>query len=297
MTMPLEELQRTMCKAVMQPLTADEEMQPRDTTGRWSGRAMDEVAAEFIAPNNRLTAFERLEIYNRQYWFRIQSAFHEDFPGLRAVVGSERFEALMNAYLAQHPSRSFSLRNLGSKLCGWLIENPQYAGRRAGLALDVVRVEWAYIEAFDNAERRPLNTEEVAAIHGDSRLALQPHLQLLALSYPADDLVLAMHQRQRRETSEAGTRPEVDDEEEGAPLRLHKRPTWLAVHRSDYSVYYKRLSQPEYRVLAGLRDELTLARALEAGFAGSRLSMATQLSRVREWFATWAQLGWICVPE
>lgn len=297
MTMPLEELQRTMCAAVMQPLTAEEEMQPRDTTGRWSGRAMNDVAAEFIAPNDRLTAFERLEIYNRQYWFRIQYAFHEDFPGLRAVVGPERFEALMNAYLAQHPSRSFTLRNLGSKLCNWLTENPQYAGRRAALALDVTRVEWAYIEAFDNAERRPLNAEEVAAVNGDSRLALQPHVQLLALNYPADDLVLEMHQREQRETSEAGTRPELDEEEEMAPIRLRKRATWLAVHRSDFSVYYKRLSSPEYRMLTALREGRTLAEALESGFAGSRLSAAAQLSRVREWFAAWAQLGWICAPE
>ena len=36
--MNLEELQRTMGAAVMQPLTADEEMQPRDQTGRWNGR-------------------------------------------------------------------------------------------------------------------------------------------------------------------------------------------------------------------------------------------------------------------
>jgi hypothetical protein len=74
--MNLEDLQRTMGAAVMQPLTADEEMQPQDITGRWNGRAMAEVAGEFIAPNSRLTAFERLEIYNRQYWFRLQTAFN-----------------------------------------------------------------------------------------------------------------------------------------------------------------------------------------------------------------------------
>lgn len=295
--MNLEDLQRTMCAAVMQPLTADEEMQQRDTTGRWSGRPMDEVAAAFIAPNDRLTAFERLEIYNRQYWFRLQTAFLEDFPALRSVVGPARFEALMNAYLAAHPSRSFTLRNLGSKLYEWLKNNPQYAGRRAALALDVVRVEWACIVAFDDAERKSLSLEEISAVGGDSRLALQPYVQLLALTYPADDLVLEMHQRQRREASEAGTRPEMHEEEASAPLRLRKQPTWLAVHRADFSLYYKRLSQAEYRMLTALRDGQTLAEALEAGFAGSRLAIATKLSRVRDWFANWAELGWIGSPE
>jgi hypothetical protein len=294
--MNLEDLQRTMCAAVMQPLTADEEMQSHDLTGRWNGRAMSEVAEEFIAPNSRLTAFERLEIYNRQYWFRLQSAFNEDFPGLRSVVGAERFETLMNAYLAAHPSRSFTLRNLGSKLHNWLTQNPQYAGRRLALALDVISVEWACIEAFDNAEFAPLTSEEVAAVNAESHLALQPHVQLLALQYPADELVLDMHKRQKRESSEAGARPESHDEEAYTPLRLSKRATWLAIHRVDFSLYYKRLTQSEYRTLTALREGRTLQEALEAGFAGSRLAIATRLNLVRTWFANWAQLGWICKP-
>jgi hypothetical protein len=295
--MNLEDLQRTMGAAVMQPLTTDEEMQPRDITGRWNGRPMAEVASEFVAPNSRLTSFERLEIYNRQYWFRLQTAFNEDFPALRAVVGADRFEALMNAYLAVHPSRSFTLRNLGSKLLDWLTQNPQYAGRKQALALDVVRVEWACIEAFDNAERAPLSAEEVATVGADSQLALQPYVQLLALQYPADDLVLDMHQHQKRESSEAGTHPESMDEESYQPLRLRKRATWLAIHRSDLSLYYKRLTQPEYRTLFALRDGHTLPAALEAGFADSRLAIAMQLSLVRQWFTNWAELGWICKQQ
>jgi len=295
--MNLEDLQRTMGAAVMQPLTADEEMQPQDTTGRWNGRAMAEVAGEFVAPNSRLTAFERLEIYNRQYWFRLQTAFNEDFPALKAVVGAERFESLMNAYLAAHPSRSFTLRNLSSKLLVWLTQNPQYAGRRQALALDVVRVEWACIEAFDNAERAPLSAEEVATVGADSQLALQPYVQLLALQYPADDLVLDMHQHQKRESSEAGTRPEAMEEEPYQPLRLRKRATWLAIHRADLSLYYKRLTRSEYTTLCALRDGQTLPAALEAGFAGSRLAIGMQLNLVRQWFTNWAELGWICKQQ
>jgi hypothetical protein len=292
--MNLEDLQRTMGAAVMQPLTADEAMQPRDISGRWNGRAMAEVAGEFIAPNSRLTSFERLEIYNRQYWFRLQTAFNEDFPALKAVVGAERFESLMNAYLAAHPSRSFTLRNLGSKLLDWLTQNPQCAGRRQALALDVVRVEWACIEAFDNAERAPLSAGEVAAIGAASQLALQPYVQLLALQYPADDLVLDMHQHQKRESSEAGTRPETIEEEPYQPLRLRRRATWLAIHRADLSLYYKRLARSEYLTLSALRDGQTLPEALEAGFAGSRLAIGMQLNLVRQWFTNWAELGWIC---
>jgi hypothetical protein len=296
--MNLQELQREMAAAVMQPLTSDESMQESDTIGRWQGRAMDEVASEFIRPNDRLTSFERLEIYNRQYWFRLQNAFAEDFPALHSVVGSSRFEVLANAYLTAHPSRSFTLRNLGSHLHAWLSENPSYAGRRVALALDVVSIEWACIEAFDNAELLPLSPADAAGIGAESRLRLQPHLQLLALNYPADELVLEMHRNQKRESTEAGARQnDTGMEETVEPLRLNKRPTWLAIHRSDYSLYYRRLSKGEFLTLSALRRGLTLSQAIDAGFERSRVSISNRARLLQQWFANWAELGWICAPE
>src|ERR1700676_3597863 len=97
-TMGLEALQRAMAAAVMMPLTADEEMRSHAA----DGREMADVAAEFIAPNSRLTPFERLEIYNRQYWYRVLSALAEDFPALRAVVGAKAFDTISVAYLEEH---------------------------------------------------------------------------------------------------------------------------------------------------------------------------------------------------
>ena len=290
-SMSLAELQREMAAAVMMPLTSDEEMRP--TAG--DGRAMTEVAASFIAPNSRLSAFERLEIYNRQYWFRVLHALAEDFPALRAVVGASRFEALSVAYLTAYPSRSFTLRNLGSKLVDWLTANPEWTGRRHALAIDVARVEWGFVEAFDNAERTPLTLDQIATLDGGSRLALQPHVRLLALGYPADDIALALHQKEKRQTSEAGVKHE---EEAPARLpRLRRRPTWVVAHRVDFNVYYRRLEREEYLTLVAIRDGRTLAEALDAGFAGSRIAEGRRPQRVREWFGMWAELGWICAPD
>ncbi|MGB7265239.1 MAG: DNA-binding domain-containing protein, partial [Terracidiphilus sp.] len=163
--MDLAQLQREMAAAIMQPLTPDEQMRANAP----DGRPMEALAESFIAPNSRLTAFERLEIYNRQYWFRVLGALAEDFPGLRAVVGGRRFEAISIAYLSEHPSRSFTLRNLGSQLPAWLDVHPDQAGRRHRLAVDVARIEWAFVEAFDSAERAPLTVDQIATLDGDSR--------------------------------------------------------------------------------------------------------------------------------
>ncbi len=291
--MSLVDLQREMAAAVMMPLTADEEM--RATAP--DGRAMEEVAASFIAPNSRLNPFERLEIYNRQYWFRVMGALAEDFPALRAVVGGRQFEALSIAYLTAHPSRSFTLRNLGSKLVEWLAAHPQWTGRRQALAVDVAQVEWAFVEAFDEAENTPLTIEQIATLDGASQLALQPHVRLLALNYPADDIALALHSREKRQTSEAGVKHEEDIEPPARLPRLRRRSTWVAAHRLDFAVYYRRLEREEYLTLAAIREGESLGAALDAGFADSRLPEAQRPLRVQQWFATWAELGWICAPD
>jgi hypothetical protein len=255
------------------------------------------VAASFIAPNSRLTAFERLELYNRQYWLRILGSLAEDFTAVRALVGATRFQELSVAYLTAHPSRSFTLRNLGSKLVDWLIANPQWTGRRHALAVDLARVEWAFVEAFDNAERTPLTLDQIATLDAGSRLALQPHVQLLALSYPADDIALALHSKDRKQTSEAGVTHDDGDEEPVHLPKLRRRATWVAAHRVDLNVYYRRMEQEEFLTLAAIRDGHTLDAALEAGFAGSALQETHRPGRVRKWFTTWAELGWICAPD
>jgi hypothetical protein len=291
--MNLEALQREMAAAVMLPLTPDEQMRARTP----EGRSTAEIAASFIAPNSRLTAFERLEIYNRQYWFRVLGALAEDFAALSAVVGARAFEKLSIAYLTAHPSRSFTLRNLGSHLPEWIAANPQLAGRRQRLAIDVARIEWAFIEAFDNAENTPLTLDQIATLDANSRLALQPHLRLVALDYPADELVLGLHHRERRQTSEAGVKHEETPDAPAKLPRLRRRSTWLAAHRVDLAVFYRRLEREEFLTLAAIRQGLPLAEALAAGLAESRLSDSRRAQKVREWFATWAELGWICAPD
>jgi hypothetical protein len=291
--MNLESIQRAMAAAVMRPLTAADGMQSQAA----DGRATADVAASFIAPNSRLNAFERLEIYNRQYWFRVLTGLAEDFVALRAVLGSRKFATLSVAYLAEHPSRSYTMRNLGSQLPAWLAAHPEFAGRRHSLAVDIAKIEWAFVVAFDSAERTPLTVAQIAALDGSSLLALQPHLELMELNYPAEDLVLELHQREKRQTSEAGV---GSDEEEKKPAklpRIRRKPTWLAAHRVKYSVYYLRLERDAGLILDALSHGHTLAEAIEAGFADSRIPPARRAASLQKWFNQWAELGWICARD
>lgn len=285
----LLELQRRVAAAVMHPLTAGEGM--RRT--RRDGTSNSAEANALIRPNDRLSSFDRLEIYNRQYWFRLYSSFEEDFPGLKAIVGAKRFERLMRDYLTTSPSRSFSLRNLGSGLEAWLMANPGYLGPRSALARDMARLEWAHIEAFDSAHLPLLDPDELASIGEDSVLDLQPHLRVLALQYPVEDLLIEL--RHEEGSSDAASNSATTERHTKRGRRvasLKSERIYLAVHRHENSVYYKRLEAEEYRLLAALLAGQSLGQAIHSAFAGGNIDEEEQAAALQHAFASWMAMGW-----
>ena len=286
----LKALQRRLADAVMRPLTPRIRMQKTWT----DGRPMKEVAAEFIKPNDRVSSFERLEIYNKQYWFRLLDSFYEDFPGLLAVLGDKKFAALAEKYLRRHPSTSFTLRNLGSRLEEFLRRNPRLTAPRGRLALDMARFEWAQVEAFDN-ESRPVLTED--DVHGRDpatlRLTLQPYVILLKLDYPVDDFLIAV-KRGGSLRGEASNAVELNRHASVSKRpRLPKpRKTFLAVHRVDNDLYYKKLEPEAHKILMNVRLGMTLEKACAKALDKTFDANVNWPGKIREWFANWTSLGW-----
>ncbi len=283
--MKLAGLQRRVAAAIMSPLTGSDSLAPRTA----AGRSMRAEAGELIKPNDRLTAFERLEIYSRSYWFRLLDSLQEDFPGLAAVLGVRAFGRCARAYLAACPSRSFTMRNLGSRLPGWLRKHPEFAGPVPELAIDMARLEWAHVEAFDGPEVKPLGPEDLLELTPGMKLALQPHITLLALRYPVDDIRIeaAGLQREHDATSNA-----VSGQRRTALTcrfrRTRPEPVHLAVHRMGDSVYYRRMERDEFRVLGALGAGKTVGEALAV--CDDALA-----PKVEGWFAGWAEAGWLWV--
>ena len=62
---------------------------------------------------------------------------------------------------------------------------------RAALAVDMARLEWADIDAFDGLADDGLRLEDLAGANAARlRLRLQPYIHLLDLRYPVDDLLI-----------------------------------------------------------------------------------------------------------
>lgn len=276
-----------MGAAVTRPLTSADGLQ-----SKWiDGRPMDKVAAEFVKPNDRMTSFERLELYNRMYWFRLFDAIQDDCPGLRAALGERAFWRLAQAYLEARPSRSFTLRNLCSRLVDFIGDHPRLTAPRTALAIEVARFEWAQTVAFDGEALPVVSASDFGKKPASRiRMGLQPYVTLLDLKHPIDTFVISVKRRQVMR-SEASNTP---DSSAPAPRAARKLPlprrsrTFVAVHRHNNRLFYKRLDPAAYRILDSLSRGQSLERAVAAG--GPKVKPA----QVRKWFTTWMALGWFC---
>lgn len=279
----LAQLQRAVAGVIMAPLTPRGNMQKKSRL----------TVERFIKPNDRLTSVERLQLYNRQYWYRLKDCFYDDYPGLIAIIGERRFSALTVAYLAKYPSTSFTLRNLGQYLERFLVEEPQWIKSHRAMALDMARFEWARIVAFDGEESPVVTADDLLDTPPEKlRLRLQPYLSLLELKYPLDEFLLAVKQLNtealRGEASNAVTESR---HRKRKAVRLPKpEKVHVAVHRINNSVYYKRLTADQFAMLGALQRGLTLPKAC----AVAKSATAEDLQK---WFAAWSGFGWFCRPR
>jgi hypothetical protein len=293
--MNLDQLQRAVFDVVRQPLTEDERMREQTL----DGRSTKAIAEEIVKPNDRLTSVERLEIYNRVYWFRLLSSLADDFPGLREVIGQETFDKVLLGYLTEMPSVSYTLRDLGSRLESWLREHPELIASNERMALDMVRLEWADIEAFDAAEYPILSQAELAALGEDPVFHLQPYLQLLDLAYPVDELLLKVRETEDPETDISSNVVMMDHSESASRKRLplpKSKKVFLAVHRQENTVYFKRLKPEGFALLRAIQQGQPLSQAIETSVNWSGKKLERVMEQLHDWFANWSQLGWFCRP-
>jgi hypothetical protein len=302
----LLEFQRTMARAVMQPMSGRDTMKHEayyEANRETYCENRDAVA--LVKPNSRLSSVERLDIYRRSYWSRVLDAFSEDFPGVRALLGAKRFDRLRLRYMADCPSESFTMRNLGKHLTAWMERNPTLAGANYGIALDMARLEWAQVESFDAAEHKPLSPADVAALTPESRLRLQPHLRLIEVWHEVDALLIAVRQAAQRNGGRrrgagqkriAGAKSAALSAALSANTAAISVPVYLAVHRFELVVHYKRLDAEKFRLMSALAKGECIADAAEIAYGESPLTAEECQQHIQRSFALFAALGWFCTP-
>jgi hypothetical protein len=221
-----------------------------------------------------LPAAERVEIYADMYLWRLVDALREDYPKLAALLGDERFYALAEAYVREHPSHHHDLGRLGVNLAAFLRAHPD--PMRADLA-DLAALEWARSEVFFEGDIEPAREDVLASLAPEefleARLRLAPALRLLAVEHDAVQLWRAIEHCEPVPPPAPG---------------IHA----IAVWRTGFEVFHTALDLDEATALEGAASGDALSRVC-AAFTARADAAAAAFDAIRSWFDE----GWIVAVE
>ncbi len=217
-----------------------------------------------------LPAAERLGIYANMYVWRLVDALRETFPNLARCLGDERFAALGEAYVREHPSEHHDVGRMGRRLAAFLRRYPD--PERPDLA-DLADLEWARNEVFFAPPVDPVGRDALAGLPPESfvrtGLVLSPALRVLLLDHAAPSLW------RRLERGEPPDRPLP-----GACA--------VAVWRSGFDVFHCTLPLDEAAALRGAAAGDALAQIC-AAFAARH----DPASDAHAALSSWLGEGWI----
>ncbi len=111
-------------------------------------KAHDLVIEDVIEVPPGISPHSRLDIYAQGYWLRLFACLKADYPALQRLLGESLFEFFCRAYLSSHPSRGFSLYELGDGFARFLRRSQSASAKAADdgqlvLPLDLAQIERA----------------------------------------------------------------------------------------------------------------------------------------------------------
>lgn len=201
----------------------------------------DDTLLTQIADHAGVGATRRARVYEDAYRLRLIEALGNDFAVLKAHLGAERFEVLAASYLADHPSRYFSMRHVGTALSAWLSRHPVDRPAAQPHCAELAAFEWAQGEVFDAADSNIVVLGDIAGVPPEAwhglRLQLKPAIRWLPLHGNAPACVLAH--------SNDAAMPAMTWREE--PIM------WL-LWRRGFDVYWRALESDEAAALSVARE-------------------------------------------
>ena len=233
-----------------------EDHRPLDALQGWMHHALvfpqhtsREEIATLLEPSSRLTAAERLAIYQRSYYQRILKCMSEQFPALCHALGDELFTDFAREYFQACPPESYTLYDLGRRFPGYLDETrpdrTNRDGHREGwidFMVDLARFERQLFVMFDaeGHEGKPFADEDTP----DTRLRLQPCFALAEYRF---SVAWYYHEVQQR------TDPEFPPPQQ----------SFVALVRKDYLTHTLPLTAPHFTFLKALHSGQQVHQALE----------------------------------
>ena len=212
-----------------------------------TGDAEDGALLDVVAPPREADRPTMMGVYVNAYRLRLAEFLDEDFPALRVLLGDDDFEALVEAYIDENPSRLRNARWYATRLPEFMRESENWSAN--ALAIGLALFERALTDAYDAADAPALSIETLAEFSPQDwpRLGFtfHPSLRLIEVAAGVLDAYAAA-------TADEQDEERADEEDEGA---LEDRPSdaseseTIAIWRADLDPAYRQLDPDEYLAL------------------------------------------------
>jgi hypothetical protein len=242
---------------------------------------------QVVLPSKQLSAAERLDIYAHMYYARLVEVMEGEYPTTQRILGAEEFARLCRRFVAKNPSRTRTLNALSAGFPDFLARSLPKT-HRAGLAVDVARIERAMEDVFDAPRAEPMGAAQFAAAGSDPTgravLRVTPALRLLALRYPANAYMNAVRR---------GEKPRIP----------RPRATSVIVFRRGFSVFRRDQDPAQWKLLAALVAGKPLAAAVRGALRGrsgagaARGAAARAAKELGGWFEEWSAAQLFVAPR
>jgi hypothetical protein len=267
----LLEMQNWFAKMITTPLTQEDTIRPLTL----NGEHIAIEAIKWIKNSPTLLAYQRLEIYNQQYWWRLLFSLKNDFPFLSRLFTSSEFQDEISVpYLTAHPPSHFSLKEVGKHLSFWIKDH--YVSENTFFLSQIAAIDYAYNDAA-SAKRGSDLTHLEKELFFTTLFCLAPHVHLFALQgnlfHMRDAMLLQDHAYWYTHKL-----PLLEDP---------KKTLYFVLFRSrENSIFYKRLSLSEYTLLSLFKKKSSLSIMINSIDNEPKLYEGLE-DHLSEWISFW----------
>ncbi len=239
--------------------------------------ALSAEAEAFLRGHASMNAFDRAQVYNRQYWFRLISVMQLDYDCTLHVMGLHRYNPWVIRYLDKHKPDSPYLNDLDAHFEAFL--RAEYWESDRDLVLEAVVFDRAFARAFEGGLGHRLLP---AALAGADLMALPlrlaPHVTCLALTHDWSEY-------RRSVLGDTSLERVVDL----PPSRAFS----VVVYREEITLYEKEVAPAACALLQSLREPGTLPEVIDRLPDLPAAEMQELESHLTEWFADFVARGWV----
>lgn len=234
------------------------------------------AADAVVKPSRTLSPTERVAIYQRSIYSRFVECLAADFSCVHALLGADEFYKFAQAYLADYPSRSYTLDRLGQHVPRFL-RRPDLRVPNRPLLLDLARLEWALLRVFHGPRVNPMQPDDFSAIPAEelesTAFVMAPTMRVLAFDHAAEGILTALRR---------GDMPLPD---------FSPRQTFTLIYRKEFQVWRAPISQPQFAMLRALALGRSVGSAIAAAIKHWEQPFDKLESAVFRWFGEWVQCG------